>query len=411
MKDYSATLAWFYEQLPMYQRQGGAAYRPGLEAMFALMDYLGQPQKYFPSIHIAGTNGKGSTSHMMASVLQEAGYRVGLYTSPHLLDFRERIKLNGQMMPKAAVVAFVQQHQAFFEANKCSFFEMTVAMAFAYFAAQKVDIAVIEVGLGGRLDATNIIHPLLSVITNIGLDHTEFLGTTLAEIAAEKAGIIKTEVPVVVGKKQKETTPVFTAMAIQKKAPLYFAETQGDIFESDLKGNYQIENIRTVAKAVEVLDLPKISKNILQNGLRHVVANTGLLGRWQQVSTHPRVVLDVVHNKEGFEWVIQQLKTENYASLHLVMGFVAGRDIRALFELLPVEAQYYLSTPKLPRAYHLKALKIHLDKVPHTLNYFESLNAAYEKANAKATPDDLILICGSNFTVAELLAFFQGVEE
>ena len=233
----------------------------------------------------------------------------------------------------------------------------------------------------------------------------------LAEIAAEKAGIIKTEVPVVVGKKQKETTPVFTAMAIQKKAPLYFAETQGDIFESDLKGNYQIENIRTVAKAVEVLDLPKISKNILQNGLRHVVANTGLLGRWQQVSTHPRVVLDVVHNKEGFEWVIQQLKTENYASLHLVMGFVAGRDIRALFELLPVEAQYYLSTPKLPRAYPLKALKIHLDKVPHTLNYFESLNAAYEKANAKATPDDLILICGSNFTVAELLAFFQGVEE
>ena len=296
---YQEILQWMFSKLPMYQRKGAAAYRPGLDAMLALDNHLGLPHKSFKCIHVAGTNGKGSTSHMLASVLQQAGYKVGLYTSPHLLDFRERIKVNGSMIPEQKVVDFVSIHKPYFEAQRLSFFEMTVGMAFSYFKQERVDYAIIEVGLGGRLDATNIITPILSVITNIGLDHTQFLGTTRPKIAREKAGIIKNGVPVVIGEKDAETEDIFSEIAIKKKSSLLFVKTQLSKYLTDLKGSYQQLNVQTVIAALGFLSIKNITPDIIQKGLLNVVLNTQLSGRWQILNTSPKIIADVGHNKEG----------------------------------------------------------------------------------------------------------------
>ncbi|MDG1911374.1 MAG: bifunctional folylpolyglutamate synthase/dihydrofolate synthase [Flavobacteriaceae bacterium] len=396
-----------FSKLPMYQRIGEAAYRPGLEAMEALDVYLHYPHKNLKCIHIAGTNGKGSTAHMMASVLQEAGYKTGLYTSPHLLDFRERIKIDGSMIPEVEVVDFIKKHKRYFEEKRISFFEMTVGMAFAYFKTQQVDFAIIEVGLGGRLDATNIINPILSVITNIGLDHTQFLGTTRAAIAAEKGGIIKEGTPVILGEKDDETDTVFTAIAAQKRAPIVFANSSSSHFTSDLKGSYQKANIRTVVTALKQLNLKVITDQIIQQGLSKVALNTNLMGRWQNLSQAPNIIADVGHNKEGLLYISEHLKVLTYRKLHLVMGFVKGRQVDELISLFPTKAQYYFCTPKLDRGLPIEDLKEALSEANGDFNYLESVSSAFETAKAAATSSDLIVVCGSTFVVAEVLSHLK----
>ena len=404
---YQEILQWMFSKLPMYQRKGAAAYRPGLDAILALDSYLGLPHKSFKCIHVAGTNGKGSTSHMLASVLQQAGYRVGLYTSPHLLDFRERIKVNGSMIPEQKVVDFVSIHKSYFEAQRLSFFEMTVGMAFSYFKQEEVDYAIIEVGLGGRLDATNIITPILSVITNIGLDHTQFLGTTRPKIAREKAGIIKNGVPVVIGEKDPETEDIFNEIAIEKKSPLLFAETIPSEYLTDLKGSYQQLNVQTVIAALEFLNMKNLKPGIIQKGLLNVVLNTQLSGRWQVLNTSPKIIADVGHNKEGLLFLSKQLQEESFKKLHIIMGFVKGREISPLLSLFPEDASYYLSCPNLERGLPVKELKNNLISEKRAIQFFESLSVAYEATIKAASGKDLIFICGSTFVVAEILSYLN----
>ena len=404
---YQEILQWMFSKLPMYQRKGAAAYRPGLDAMLALDSYLGLPHKSFKCIHVAGTNGKGSTSHMLASVLQQAGYKVGLYTSPHLLDFRERIKVNGSMIPEQKVVDFISIHKSYFEAQRLSFFEMTVGMAFSYFKQERVDYAIIEVGLGGRLDATNIITPILSVITNIGLDHTQFLGTTRPKIAREKAGIIKNGVPVVVGEKDAETEYIFDEIAIEKKSPLVYAETISSEYLTDLKGSYQQLNVQTVIAALGFLSIKNITPDIIQKGLLNVVLNTQLSGRWQILNTSPKIIADVGHNKEGLFFLSKQLQEESFKKLHIIMGFVKGREISPLVSLFPENASYYLSCPNLERGLPVKELKNNLISEKRSIQFFESLSVAYEASIKAASGKDLIFICGSTFVVAEILSYLN----
>ena len=404
---YQEILQWMFSKLPMYQRKGAAAYRPGLDAILALDSYLGLPHKSFKCIHVAGTNGKGSTSHMLASVLQQAGYRVGLYTSPHLLDFRERIKVNGSMIPEQKVVDFVSIHKSYFEAQRLSFFEMTVGMAFSYFKEERVDYAIIEVGLGGRLDATNIITPILSVITNIGLDHTQFLGTTRPKIAGEKAGIIKNGVPVVIGEKDLETEDIFNEIAIEKKSPLLFAETIPSEYLTDLKGSYQQLNVQTVIAALEFLNMKNLKPGIIQKGLLNVVLNTQLSGRWHVLNTSPKIIADVGHNKEGLLFLSKQLQEESFKKLHIIMGFVKGREISPLLSLFPEDASYYLSCPNLERGLPVKELKNNLISEKRAIQFFESLSVAYEATIKAASGKDLIFICGSTFVVAEILSYLN----
>ena len=404
---YQEILQWMFSKLPMYQRKGAAAYRPGLDAILALDSYLGLPHKSFKCIHVAGTNGKGSTSHMLASVLQQAGYRVGLYTSPHLLDFRERIKVNGSMIPEQKVVDFISIHKSYFEAQRLSFFEMTVGMAFSYFKQEEVDYAIIEVGLGGRLDATNIITPILSVITNIGLDHTQFLGTTRPKIAREKAGIIKNGVPVVIGEKDPETEDIFNEIAIEKKSPLLFAETIPSEYLTDLKGSYQQLNVQTVIAALEFLNMKNLKPGIIQKGLLNVVLNTQLSGRWQVLNTSPKIIADVGHNKEGLLFLSKQLQEESFKKLYIIMGFVKGREISPLLSLFPEDASYYLSCPNLERGLPVKVLKNNLISEKRAIQFFESLSVAYEATIKAASGKDLIFICGSTFVVAEILSYLN----
>jgi len=404
---YQEILKWMFSKLPMYQRKGAAAYRPGLDAMLALDSYLGLPHKSFKCIHVAGTNGKGSTSHMLASVLQQAGYKVGLYTSPHLLDFRERIKVNGSMIPEQKVVDFISIHKSYFEAQRLSFFEMTVGMAFSYFKQERVDYAIIEVGLGGRLDATNIITPILSVITNIGLDHTQFLGTTRPKIAREKAGIIKNGVPVVVGEKDAETEYIFDEIAIEKKSPLVYAERISSEYLTDLKGSYQQLNVQTVIAALGFLSIKNITPDIIQKGLLNVVLNTQLSGRWQILNTSPKIIADVGHNKEGLFFLSKQLQEESFKKLHIIMGFVKGRKIPSLLSLFPEDASYYLSCPNLERGLPVKELKNSLISEKRSIQYYNSLSLAYEATLKHAGGKDLIFICGSTFVVAEILSYLN----
>ena len=403
---YNDTLDWMFSQLPMYQRQGKSAYKVDLSNTVLLINHLDNPQQHFKTIHVAGTNGKGSSSHMLASILQEAGYKVGLYTSPHLKDFRERIKINGKEVSETFVTSFIERNKTFFEANQLSFFEMTVGMAFEYFSEEKVDIAVIEVGLGGRLDSTNIITPEVSVITNIGLDHTQFLGNTLDAIAFEKGSIIKPNVPVVIGETQEETKPVFIDLATERNADITFADAQvSHSYESDLKGDYQVKNIQTVVTAIKILQNKNynISTNNIKKGLLRVINNTGLLGRWQVLNQEPKVVCDTGHNREGLIYVMKQLSNEVYNHLHIVFGVVNDKDLTSIIDLLPKNATYYFCKPDISRGLDAEELRVFFNE--HTLigESYKSVDEAYKAAKEKANKDDFVFIGGSTFVVAEII--------
>ena len=403
---YQDTLNWMFSQLPMYQRQGKTAFKKDLSNTLKLAEHLNNPENKFKSVHVAGTNGKGSTSHILASVLQEAGYKVGLYTSPHLKDFRERIKINGQEVSKHFVIGFIKRNKDFFEANKLSFFEMTVGMAFDYFAKQNIDIAFVEVGLGGRLDSTNIVTPEVSIITNIGLDHTQFLGDTLEAIAFEKGGIIKPNIPVVIGETQKETAPVFKSLAKSCDSEILFADQLvSEVYKSDLIGSYQSKNIKTVVQTVKQLQGKgfKISKKNIKQGLLKVVKNTGLLGRWQILKERPKVVCDTGHNREGLIYVMQQLSNETFESLHIVFGVVNDKDLRSILDLLPKKATYYFCKPNISRGLDAEELQQTFSSYKLKGRAYKSVNEAYNSALNNARKDDFIYVGGSTFVVAEII--------
>jgi len=387
--------------------QGASAYKKDLTNTILLADYLGNPERDILCIHVAGTNGKGSTSHLLASVLQEAGYKVGLYTSPHLKDFRERIKINGSEISESFVCEFIQKHKKFFESNELSFFEMTVGLAFQYFKKEKVDIAIIEVGMGGRLDSTNIISPLLSVITNIGLDHTQFLGTTLESIAGEKAGIIKPNIPVVIGEYTIETKPVFLAKAKESNSEILFASDNfKETFPSELKGDYQTHNKRTVLQTIQVLNAQnkfKVSDENCKKGFLNVVKNTGLNGRWQQLNEFPKVICDTAHNKNGLEIVLNQVKKEEFDTLHFVLGVVNDKDLEEILPLFPKKANYYFCKPNIPRGLYPNILQEIASEFHLKGEVINSVSEAYTKVMQIATKSDFVYIGGSTFVVAEVL--------
>lgn len=409
--NYQETVNWMFNQLPIYQLQGAIAYKEDLTNTILLAKYLGNPEKNLKFIHVAGTNGKGSTSHLLASVLKEAGYRVGLYTSPHLKDFRERIKIISPdvstEISEDFVCKFIEKHKNFFESNDLSFFEMTVGLAFDYFKDEKIDIAIIEVGLGGRLDATNIITPLLSVITNIGKDHTQFLGNTFKSIATEKAGIIKQNIPVIIGEYIQETKPVFLAKANENNSEIFFAsDLVANDFPSDLVGNYQISNKKTALQTLKILNLQTefiVSEASIKKGFLNVVKNTGLQGRWQQLSSAPKVICDTAHNKHGLEIVVHQLENEIYTALHIVIGVVNDKDLNEILPLFPKNALYYFCKPNIPRGLDAtilatKALEFGLSGTVH-----HSVLSAYTSAIKNASASDCVFIGGSTFVVAEIL--------
>ncbi|GHE73489.1 bifunctional folylpolyglutamate synthase/dihydrofolate synthase [Roseivirga thermotolerans] len=403
---YQEALDYMFKALPMYQRVGQSAFKKDLTNTLKLCNALGNPQQKFKSIHVAGTNGKGSTSHMLASVLQSAGYKTGLYTSPHLKSFTERIRLNGKEAEQDFVINFIKKHKTLIEEIKPSFFEITVVMAFEYFAQKKVEVAVIEVGLGGRLDSTNVIRPELSIITNIGFDHMELLGDTLAKIAMEKAGIIKENVPVVITEKQADTVPVFTQIANNRNAPITFAEeVQFDAIPlSDLKGNYQAKNVRGVLTALDILRTAgwKISDEAIHLGLQNVQANTGLKGRWQQIGSHPLTICDTGHNKEAFEYIVRQIQRELFDQLYMVLGFVKEKDLKPILNMLPEDAVLIFCEPQIPRALLLEELRERTQYMKQTRYYIQDVNRAITKARSLASEGDMIYIGGSTFVVAEI---------
>ncbi|MDB4153218.1 bifunctional folylpolyglutamate synthase/dihydrofolate synthase [Flavobacteriaceae bacterium] len=404
MDTYEDVRAWLYKQLPMYQRQGASAYKPGLEKMQAFMAYLGNPHQAFSSVHVAGTNGKGSTAHMITSVLMEAGYTVGLYTSPHLKDFSERIRINGIAIETTFVVSFVQEHKDYFLKAQLSFFELTVGMSFAYFKEQQIDFAIVEVGLGGRLDATNIISPVLAVITNIGFDHIQFLGDTLEAIAGEKAGIIKKTIPVVIGETQEETTAIFKAIASNLTAPIIWADAvEVKPYPTDLTGLYQKKNIQTTVVALQTLNLDQLNEAHIRLGLQKVVSNTHLQGRWQILDNNPLVVADVTHNAAGFAYVFEQIKQTPYDKLHLVLGFVQDKDLELIFSQLPRDASYYFCAPNMGRAEEVSVLMKLAEKYTLIAEVFNSVGLAYKSAAKNADNSDFIYVGGSTFVVAEIL--------
>lgn len=408
---YKECLDWMFSQLPMYQRQGESAYKADLSATEALMEHLKEPYRGFKSIHIGGTNGKGSVSHMMASIFQAAGYKTGLYTSPHLLDFRERIKINGVDIPEENVLEFIESNFDYLKDNKLSFFEMTVGMAFDYFNKQKVDIAIIEVGMGGRLDSTNVISPELSIITNISLDHTQFLGNTKSAIAKEKAGIIKKNVPILIGKAGEKELSVFKSSSSKLSASLHLAQEfhEFQYLESDLKGFYQIENQRTVQMAVNILDVSfKNLKLSMQDGLQNVIQNTGLLGRWQRMNTKIKTVCDTGHNVAGVQTIIRQLIKEDYEKLHIVWGSVKDKEIESILKLLPIHAEYYFCQANIPRALDAHSLAAKAHSLGLNGNTSTSVKAAYKMALKKAKKGDVIFVGGSTFIVADFLQIFEA---
>ncbi|NOU47855.1 MAG: bifunctional folylpolyglutamate synthase/dihydrofolate synthase [Bacteroidales bacterium] len=427
--DYIETIDWMIHKLPMFQRVGGAAYRGDLDNTVALLALIKQPQKKFRTVHIAGTNGKGSVSHLIASILQDAGYKTGLYTSPHLKDFRERIRINGEMIPHENVIAFIEKYRNDFEKMNLSFFEMTVGMAFEYFALEDVDIAVIETGMGGRLDSTNLITPLVSVITNIGLDHTQFLGETLAAIAAEKAGIIKENVPVVIGETQTGTTDVFSSKAEVMHATIVYADqqfsakklesTQQNIqifdvwknsqmylerLEIPLLGYYQQKNIVTALCAVEQLKaFLKINDCNIREGVANVIRRTGLMGRWQILGRSPLIIADTGHNQDGIKEVVLQLKQLQYNHLHIVLGMVNDKNIDAILQLLPHTATYYFCKADIPRGLDAHLLAVKADEFGLRGEVFDSVWNAYYRARHIAKYDDIVFVGGSTFVVAEVV--------
>jgi dihydrofolate synthase/folylpolyglutamate synthase len=396
-----------FQQLPMYQTQGATAYRKDLTNTILLANHLGNPERYLKCIHVAGTNGKGSTSHMLASILQEAGYRVGLYTSPHLKDFRERIKINGNEISEEFVTKFVHQHRTFFENNNLSFFEMSVGLAFEYFKEKQVDLAIIEVGMGGRLDSTNIINPLVSVITNIGLDHVQFLGNTLVLIANEKAGIIKSNVPVVIGEYTPETKIVFQSKAQEHHSEIFFASDEIiEDYPSALIGQYQIFNKKTVLKTIRIIQSIgefKISELHIKNGFLNVVKNTGLQGRWQQLQKSPKVICDTAHNSDGLKLVLKQVLQQEYKHLHIVIGVVNDKELDAILPLFPTNATYYFCKPNIPRGLDATILKEKAFENNLIGEVYSSVSDAYITAKRNAAEEDFIFVGGSTFVVAEIL--------
>lgn len=405
--NYQETINWMFNQLPMYQQQGASAYKKDLTNSILLSNYLGNPEKDLKFIHVGGTNGKGSTSHLLASVLQEAGYKVGLYTSPHLKDFRERIKINGIEISEEFVCEFIEKHIDFFKSNELSFFEMTVGLAFDYFKSEKVAIAIIEVGLGGRLDSTNIITPLISVITNIGKDHVQFLGNTLEAIATEKAGIIKNNIPIVIGEYTTETKPVFIAKANTTHSEIFFASDGiTNNYLSDLKGEYQVSNKKTAIQTLKILNTIsefKISESHLKLGFLNVQKNTGLQGRWQQLNKNPKVICDTAHNKHGLEIVLKQLEKEQFDNLHFVFGVVNDKDLDEILPLFPKNATYYFCKPNIPRGLDATILKEKCKEFELKGKVYNSVSEAYKKAFENASKNDFIYIGGSTFVVAEIL--------
>ncbi len=425
---YPETLEYLYSQLPMFSRIGSAAYKTDLHNTIALCNSIGNPQNNYKTIHIAGTNGKGSTSHMLAAILQEAGYKTGLYTSPHIKDFRERIRVNGEMVSKQFVVDFTEKTKAINKEIEPSFFEVTVAMAFEYFAEQEVDFAVIETGLGGLLDSTNIITPVLSIITNIGYDHQNILGNTLEEIATQKAGIIKQNVPIVVGETLQETKSIFIKTALEKNAPIHFAEdkfitsfidVEGELLLCNVKdvdqdtteklrcglsGLYQVKNICTVLAAVKELRKLDIiiPEAALHSGIEKVKEITGLRGRWEILQEHPTIIADVAHNKDGIQQVIDQLNL-NYptAQFHFVLGFVKDKDVERVLALFPDNAKYYFTNAHIPRALLNTELQDKAAKTGLVGDCFETVDDAVNAAKKNANDNDIIMICGSFFIIAE----------
>jgi len=427
---YEETTKFLFEQLPMYQRQGKSAYKANLNTTLELDKYFDHPHTHYKTIHIAGTNGKGSVSHMLASILMQAGYKTGLYTSPHLKDFRERIKVNGQKIPEAEVVSFVEENKNIIEKLKPSFFEMTAAMAFEYFRKAKVDIAVIEVGMGGRLDSTNIITPEISVITNIGLDHTQFLGNTKALIAKEKAGIIKQNIPVVIGETDPETIEVFRERAKEKNAPLIQADKLYRIpfsaFSHDnkqimqvysgdevkhkglkvsLSGWYQKKNTVTVLATTEALKTKgyKVEKEDIYRGLENVQEETGLLGRWQIIGHNPRIICDTGHNGAGVREIVEQLRNTPYQNLHMIWGMVNDKDITAVLKMLPKDAVYYFTRASIPRSLDERILYEKAQKFGLKGKHYPDVKTSLNEAKKNATPNDLIFIGGSTFIVADII--------
>ena len=408
--DYQNTLTYLYNSVPMFQQVGGSAYKEGLENTKVLDEHFGHPHRSFHSIHVAGTNGKGSCSHTLAAILQEAGYRVGLYTSPHLIDFRERIRINGQPVPEEYVVRFVENERSFFEPLHPSFFELTTAMAFCYFADEKVDVAIIEVGLGGRLDCTNIIRPDLCIITNISFDHTQYLGNTLAKIAGEKAGIIKSDIPVVIGETTPETKPVFLNKAREVNAPIFLAEENDREdypgVESELKGLYQKKNTRTLLTVLPLLKEAgyRIDEQIVRNGFARVCELTGLMGRWQKLQEFPTLICDTGHNVGGITYIVEQLKQQPYRHLHIIIGMVNDKDISGVLALLPRDATYYFTKASVKRALPENELYKLASYVGLQGDCYPDVPSAVQAAQEKSLPEDFIFVGGSSFIVADLLA-------
>jgi dihydrofolate synthase/folylpolyglutamate synthase len=428
--NYASAIAYLFEMLPMYHRVGKAAYKSGLDNAYLLDEYFQHPHRKFKTIHVAGTNGKGSVCHMLAAILQQSGYKVGLHTSPHLVDFRERIKVNGKSCSQKYIIDFVRKHKKIIETVHPSFFEITVFMAFDYFARQGVDVAIIEVGLGGRLDTTNIITPVLSVITSIGKDHTDFLGDTLESIAGEKAGIIKPGVPVVIGETHPETAPVFTTCARERNSTISFADQHYQVdyslFSTDgyqvfnvkkenrmylpglknaLLGIYQRKNTITVIRAVELLRENgfAIADIDIYAGLKKVIDLTGLMGRWQIVGYNPRIVLDSAHNPDGMKEVILQLQVTAYKNLHLVISFVSDKDVHAILSQLPVNARYYFTRSSVPRSMDHHELKQLADRYGLKGESYSGVEKAMQAARVNAGPNDLVLVTGSMFLLADFL--------
>ncbi|MBC7523150.1 MAG: bifunctional folylpolyglutamate synthase/dihydrofolate synthase [Flavobacterium sp.] len=405
--NYKETTVWLFNQLPMYQLQGGSAYKKDLTNSILLANHLNNPEKKLKCIHVAGTNGKGSTCHLLASVFQEAGYKVGLYTSPHLKDFRERIKINGEEISAEFVIDFVAKNKIFFEENELSFFEMTVGLAFKYFLTEKTDINIIEVGMGGRLDSTNIITPVVSVITNIGLDHTQFLGNTLSLISTEKAGIIKKNIPVVIGEFTNETRLVFEQKAKEMSSKIYFAsDLIKEIYPSALQGDYQIQNKKTVLQTIKVLQNSyefSVSEENIKYGFLNVIKNTGLHGRWQKLSQNPQIIADTAHNFDGLKIVLNQIQKEVFKELHIVLGVVNDKDLHEILPLFPRNAKYYFCKPSIPRGLEVKILESTANEFGLFGDSFDSVSKAYHEAVKNAKKEDFIYVGGSTFVVAEIL--------
>ena len=429
MSKYQQTLDFLFSQLPMFQRQGAAAYKADLNNTLALMEMLNQPQKEFPAVHIAGTNGKGSSAHMISSILQQQGYNTGLYTSPHLVDFRERIKVNGEMISEEAVVQFVEQYKNRFTKIQPSFFEITFAMALDYFRNEEVDIVVMETGMGGRLDSSNVVEPIVCLITNIGMDHTQFLGDTLLKIAGEKAGIIKNEIPIIIGQKQQTIEKVFKEKALQLDAPLIFAEDIVNLESrtSDKKqcfdvkiasrrkgvmcipllGKYQKNNLQSVLATIHQIDQQgdfPISDENIRKGLACTVKSTGIQGRWQILSEKPKIICDTGHNEDGLSFVVKQIAAEKYQKLHFVLGMVNDKDVERVLSMLPTKASYYYCKANIPRGLPVEDLAKKAKESGLKGNAYTSVNEALQAARANAKVNDLIFIGGSTFVVAEVLA-------